>query len=182
MSRAPAYVLDDKGVSSPAATVVVMVNNVVGAGIVSLPWTLLMMSTGVGVGALVVCAALAASASIVLAECADLAGTFNYRAMTVKAFGSRAGTWVQAVMGLYTLGSCVSYVVLVGDFVPSVLQGMGASGEEHCRRRACIAVSPAMWVCVAICNDAMCACVCMQACMCLRYVCVCACFCVCLSV
>ena len=50
------------------------------------------------------------------------AGTFSYKEMGHQALGVTWGYIIQGAMAFYTTGSCISYVVLTGDFLS------GASG------------------------------------------------------
>lgn len=45
------------------------------------------------------------------------AGTFSYKEMGHQALGKKWGYFIQFTMALYTTGSCISYVVLTGDFL-----------------------------------------------------------------
>jgi sodium-coupled neutral amino acid transporter 10 len=108
---------EEEGTASVTASVLNLVNNVVGAGLFSMPWCLFQSTVGMGLVLIFTMALLNTLSFVILAECCELAGTFNYRELGRKALGDRAGTFIQSCMLCYTIGSCVSYVVLTGDFL-----------------------------------------------------------------
>lgn len=58
---------------------------------------------------------LAAYAFILLAKCCEQTRVYSYKELGVRAFGVDAGSLIQWVVLLYTFGSCVGYVVLIGE-------------------------------------------------------------------
>jgi len=104
----------------PSATIN-LVKNVIAAGLLSLPWALMNASTTVGIGLLAIVASLSGYSFLLLARCCLMANANTYKDIGVKAYGQRMGPVIQAIMIAYTFGSCVSFIVLIGDFIPNVL-------------------------------------------------------------
>ena len=113
--------------ASVTATVLNLINNVVGAGLFSMPWVLQQSTILSGLLLLCFICVLNGVSFIILAKCCDLAGTYNYKKMGTMALGHRAGVFIQSCILLYTTCSCVSYVVLTGDF----LVGAGTGVFDH---------------------------------------------------
>ena len=105
-------------------------NNLIGSGILSLPFAL--SQTSVGAGSLLMVAVAALSTYTMQLQCrsCDRCGTFDYRRVADEALGRACGTGVELVMALYTLGTCMSYSVLVGDFFTSIAEFACSGGGE----------------------------------------------------
>jgi sodium-coupled neutral amino acid transporter 11 len=110
------------------ATCIGVSANLVGAGLLSLPYTLKRAGLVTGVVALTTMCALNGVSALVIARCCDLAGQYSYLAVGRASLGPAAGTAISGVMALYTMGSCVSFLVLLGDFLPALVCAGGCSG------------------------------------------------------
>ena len=115
---APAITESEAKATVPS-TVLVLVANVVGAGLFSMPWVLRQASVLSGLLLLTLICFLNGLSFVILAKCCDVAGCFNYKKIGTMALGPRLGTLVQVCILCYTTGSCISYVVLTGDFLVS---------------------------------------------------------------
>lgn len=104
-----------KATASIFASVMNLLNNIVGAGLYSMPWVL--MEASVLSGSVLTCliCALNLWSFLLLADACELTGTFSYLELGSRAFGPRFGQFSQIVCVCYTFGSLVSYVVLAGD-------------------------------------------------------------------
>lgn len=112
-----------------------------------MPWVLYESTIVTGCVMLAFMAILNSASFLIIAKCCDLSGTFNYKVhagtpnmraceqtlsltcfsfkeMGKQALGKSFGTVIQCCCLLYTAGSCISYVVLTGDFL------VGASGGK----------------------------------------------------
>jgi amino acid permease len=89
--------------------------NMIGAGLLSLPWTMEQASLGPGIAAMVIMAFLNGASLMLLALSCHLTNLFSYNAIGAYCFGPQIGRFMQAVVGLYAFGSCVTYAVLVGE-------------------------------------------------------------------
>jgi amino acid permease len=113
--------------ASVLGTAVTIINNTIGAGLLALPFTFMRSSLVTGALSMAAIALLNGVSMVVLARCCDLSGEFAYKDIGARALGPRAGVAITALMATYTLGSCVSYLVLLGDFLPQLMHGAGAS-------------------------------------------------------
>ena len=101
--------------SSIFASVMNLLNNIVGAGLYSMPWCLMEATIVSGSVLTVWICALNVASFLLLADACERTGTFSYLELGERAFGARFGAAAQAVCVCYTAGSLVSYVVLAGD-------------------------------------------------------------------
>lgn len=103
-----------EGVADMAGSVFNLINNVIGAGMLTLPYALRKATPITGLAVFTVVAVVNAYALILLARCCQLAGTASYREMGERALGRTAGILVQTMVLCYACGSCISYVILIG--------------------------------------------------------------------
>ena len=103
------------GGSAPAGSTVVssmlnLLNNIVGAGLFSMPWCL--KEATVLSGSLVFCfmCAMNVRSFMLLAESCEAIGRYSYLELGRAAFGPRFGRFAQLVTVCYTAGSLVSCV------------------------------------------------------------------------
>eukprot|EP01138_Halocafeteria_seosinensis_P012075 gb/GECG01012341.1/.p1 GENE.gb/GECG01012341.1/~~gb/GECG01012341.1/.p1 ORF type:complete len:685 (+),score=79.80 gb/GECG01012341.1/:1-2055(+) len=118
---------DDDAKATPTGTVICIIANVVGAGLLSLPWTYCEASIVTGTFAMLLTAVLNWGAAYMIAASAESLQVFTYRELGEQTLGLVWGRIAQAVMGLYTFGSCVTYLVLLGDFIPKVMEDLSDS-------------------------------------------------------
>ena len=108
---------DTKATAHVLPSILNLINNVLGAGLFSMPWCLRQASLGSGVLLLIFCAVMNTASLVIISMCCDLAGEFSYLKMGRLALGNTFGLCLQSVVALYTLGSTISFVVLTGDFL-----------------------------------------------------------------
>ena len=113
--------------ASLAATALLMVNNTVGAGLLALPYVLLRSGLVPGLCAMALTGTLNCLMAVLLAQNCALCGARSYAELATHAFGARAAWAISLLMAVYTLGSCASYAVLLGDALPE-LADSGAGG------------------------------------------------------
>jgi solute carrier family 38 (sodium-coupled neutral amino acid transporter), member 11 len=94
-----------------------LINNILGAGLFSMPWCFRCTSLVSGILLLIFCASMNAASFVIIGKCCDAAGEFSYIKMGRLALGNTFGVALQTVVALYTLGSNISFVVLCGDFL-----------------------------------------------------------------
>ena len=94
-----------------------LTNNILGAGLFSMPWCLSQASVVSGVLLLVLCAGLNTVSFVILCKCCELSGEYSYLKMGRVALGPQFGLMIQYVVALYAVGSTISFVVLTGDFL-----------------------------------------------------------------
>jgi solute carrier family 38 (sodium-coupled neutral amino acid transporter), member 2 len=130
-SKAAPSALEVRSEASLFGTTMNMATNVVGAGLLSLPWCLKEASLVPGLVLMILIAGLAALSVLVICAASDLAGGVStFKELGEKAAGKGFGVFIQVVVALYTLGSCISYCVLLMDFWPDILRALsGESGQ-----------------------------------------------------
>eukprot|EP01060_Flectonema_neradi_P020512 TRINITY_DN28027_c0_g1_i1.p1 TRINITY_DN28027_c0_g1~~TRINITY_DN28027_c0_g1_i1.p1 ORF type:complete len:452 (+),score=41.52 TRINITY_DN28027_c0_g1_i1:96-1451(+) len=94
-----------------------LINNVIGAGLFSMPWAMKRASIGGGLLLLGLICLLNTTCYIILAQCCDLSGSFTYLGIGRKSFGDSFGKFAQFCVLFYSFGSMLSFVVLTGDFL-----------------------------------------------------------------
>jgi sodium-coupled neutral amino acid transporter 2 len=111
--------IDQDGTASVATSVVNMCNNIVGAGIFSMPWCMSKCTIVTGFALMTAMCIVNGISFVMLAYCCELSGTFNYKKMGEMALGGspRFGKLVQVCVLMYTTGSCISFVILTADFL-----------------------------------------------------------------
>jgi sodium-coupled neutral amino acid transporter 11 len=107
-----------EGSASVFSTAFCMTNNMLGAGLLTLPYAMYRGSIIGGLIMLTSICGMSAYSVLLLTWCADATGQYSYKAIAVEAFGSRTGTAVEGLVCVLTFFSCVAYSTLVGDFVP----------------------------------------------------------------
>eukprot|EP00929_Paragymnodinium_shiwhaense_P028425 TRINITY_DN16475_c0_g1_i1.p1 TRINITY_DN16475_c0_g1~~TRINITY_DN16475_c0_g1_i1.p1 ORF type:complete len:444 (+),score=65.14 TRINITY_DN16475_c0_g1_i1:58-1332(+) len=110
--------------SSTTAAAVNLAKNLVGASIFSLPAGLLRGSVVYGLGSLFLVGASCAGTFVLIAFlCRNLNAT-SYRDAWCAAFGKKSGDIVDVSIFLNGLFACVSYVILIADFMSKAVEGL----------------------------------------------------------
>eukprot|EP01059_Diplonema_ambulator_P012837 TRINITY_DN23311_c0_g1_i5.p1 TRINITY_DN23311_c0_g1~~TRINITY_DN23311_c0_g1_i5.p1 ORF type:complete len:306 (+),score=24.92 TRINITY_DN23311_c0_g1_i5:64-918(+) len=123
-----------------------LVNNTVGAGLFSLSWCLMKSTMFTGLAVMLLICVLNAISFILLAQCCELAQTCSYLKMMQTAFGRRGGLIAQICVLMYGCGSCISFVVLTGDF----LVGKGTGVLDAWTDNSLAHSRPLVMSCVAV--------------------------------
>ena len=103
--------------STSLSSSVNLINNVVGAGLFSMPWCLAQSTVVTGLALFVAVCVLNAYSFVLLARCCTLTGCYSYLEIGRRAFGPRFGVVAQATALLYACGSLISYIVLANNFL-----------------------------------------------------------------
>eukprot|EP01006_Ploeotia_vitrea_P026670 TRINITY_DN59634_c0_g1_i1.p1 TRINITY_DN59634_c0_g1~~TRINITY_DN59634_c0_g1_i1.p1 ORF type:complete len:553 (-),score=13.17 TRINITY_DN59634_c0_g1_i1:133-1791(-) len=121
---------------TPAGTVVNIMKNAVGGGILALPFAFAGLGLSGGILALAGCSTLALFACYFLVVAVEVTqqttgsnNTFSYRKIMEAAFGSKAGVLVDVMLAGYTIGTTVAYGVLLQQFINNVL--VQSLGPDH---------------------------------------------------
>eukprot|EP01050_Picozoa_sp_SAG11_P013371 SAG11_NODE_1557_length_4684_cov_3.766194_2_plen_275_part_00 len=117
---------DGPGNSGSGWTVLNVMNNVIGSGLLAMPFAL--QSCSIVIGVLLLCIYMIAGglSVILLAQSCDMAGSFVYRDLGAAAFGPRAGVPVSVLMLINTNLAAISYVVIIGDTLPHAAQAFSS--------------------------------------------------------
>ena len=107
-----------------------MINNVVGAGLFSMPWAMKRASIAGGIMLCLFTCVVNSLCYYVLAQACDMSGAYTYLDLGTRCFGPRFGVFSQVCVLFYSLGSCLSFVVLVGDFLAGDTGVFGGTRES----------------------------------------------------
>ena len=118
-SKARLDALEEEGSASMFETVMNLTNNIIGAGLLSLPWCIKESSIVYGALMVALMGFIQALTFVVVVICCEYAGTFSFMELGRRVMGSLAGSLIQICMLVYTAGSCLSFIVLTGDFISS---------------------------------------------------------------
>lgn len=128
------------------STTLSVIANLVGAGLLSLSFSL--KSTGLipGVVTMMLMCGLNAFTMLLISASCDLAGAYSYKELVLRTWRSSLfGLAVSAIMAFYTMGSAISFLVLLGDFFPSLICMNGCSpgsvGAFFARREVCLSLA-----------------------------------------
>ena len=114
-----------EGKGTSFSTGITIVANIVGAGLLSLPYTVASAGLVSGVLALLLTGALNCLSALLLARSCEMSGAGSYMELVGSVLGGAAKSRVAVLLAVYTLGSCASYVVVLGDQLPSLLALVG---------------------------------------------------------
>jgi len=109
-----------------------IVNNIIGSGLLSLPWALRECGLFFGLVTMFGICCLNAVTIMVLARCCEMAGAYSYKEIGRRALGPTAGFVSQTIVAGYTLGSTISYIVLIGGARRACLAAKRRALLHHC--------------------------------------------------
>ncbi len=125
----------DVATASVGSTVLGLSNNIVGAGMLSLPWATKESSIVEGMLLVLFVAVVSALSLIMTAICCEVTKCFTFRGMGEKVLGHGFGLVIQGIMMIYTFLSCVSFMILAADFFTGekgIPHGL-CKGRESCQ-------------------------------------------------
>jgi amino acid permease len=106
--------------TSLLATALLLINNTIGAGLLALPYVFLRSGLVAGACAMALTGALNAFTAVLIAQDCAMCGARSYVELATRALGARWAAAISVLMAVYTLGSCASYAVLLGDALPEL--------------------------------------------------------------
>ena len=98
-----------------------LANCAVGAGVLGLPWVFSCLGVAGGAALCAVAALLEGRTLAMLVACGRAYGAATYQDLVAKSLGKTASAVTSSVIVLYLFGSCASYLIIVGDCLPSAL-------------------------------------------------------------
>ncbi|KAI8476075.1 MAG: AAAP aminoacid transporter 5 [Monoraphidium minutum] len=120
--------VQDTGGASSMSSVATLLNSAVGAGVLSLPYAFACAGL---LGGIVLCLVVAGAESFslyVLSKFAERYDAHSYGSLVRKALGRKLSSVLSLVALLYLFGSCIAYLVIIGDTFSSLAaQAFGAS-------------------------------------------------------
>eukprot|EP00771_Trimastix_marina_P001672 gnl/Trimastix_PCT/2759.p1 GENE.gnl/Trimastix_PCT/2759~~gnl/Trimastix_PCT/2759.p1 ORF type:complete len:439 (-),score=82.42 gnl/Trimastix_PCT/2759:530-1819(-) len=130
INAAPGDLMDDKeaailppkqGDSSRFAAIFNLTNTVVGCGILTLPYACRESGLLVFLILLVAMSALSYLTMLILVKCTEVTGEYTYKDLAKGLLGKRfGGILIETLIVIYTLGCCISFGVIVGDYTAPV--------------------------------------------------------------
>eukprot|EP00928_Gymnodinium_smaydae_P043006 TRINITY_DN28907_c0_g1_i1.p1 TRINITY_DN28907_c0_g1~~TRINITY_DN28907_c0_g1_i1.p1 ORF type:complete len:456 (-),score=36.00 TRINITY_DN28907_c0_g1_i1:230-1597(-) len=109
--------LSTQSSSSQVSSTVNLINNVIGAGLFSMPLCVMQSSIVGGATILLAICALNVLSFRMLAYCCSMTDSYSYFDIGNAALGPRFGRGAQIIAMCYACGSLISYVVLTNDFL-----------------------------------------------------------------
>jgi len=132
----PASVVD---ALSPSKALFTLTQNILGAGVLALPFAIRSGGIVGGFGLLTLIYFLTVCSMGALVLLANCIGEFSYKGQAVKTFGGGLSTLFEVWVLCYTLGICIGYPILLGDFLSSIIHEMGAA--DWCTPQLCMIVA-----------------------------------------
>ena len=115
------------------SSVINLINTVVGAGVLSLPFAFNKTGVFIGGSVLMLCYTLMVFSCWLLLECQEFCGAKSYRDIAKEAMGKKGVVALQFAMILSTFFTMVSYLIIVGDMFSVVIgEAMGGTSADMC--------------------------------------------------
>eukprot|EP00401_Gymnodinium_catenatum_P042621 CAMPEP_0117473444 /NCGR_PEP_ID=MMETSP0784-20121206/8775_1 /TAXON_ID=39447 /ORGANISM="" /LENGTH=426 /DNA_ID=CAMNT_0005267645 /DNA_START=60 /DNA_END=1341 /DNA_ORIENTATION=+ len=133
---------DDR--SSLLVTAAKVTKAVLGAGTLSLSWAYFYSTMWPGIFFTALMGLLAAMNFAFLGFCSEITDQDSYSAIWELAFGRRWAWITDVVTILFCLASTVAYLIIIGDYFPRGLNGMGLNVPILQDRRTCILLVSAL--------------------------------------
>lgn len=122
-----------------------LISSALGGGVLCLPYIMLLGGWLVGVLMLAFAAVLAYYSMTILFMCSSKTGIYSYGALLSYATAPIAGPILDIVIVLYGSGVVIAYYVFLGDFLPSLAEGLGMTlltDRSTCLALCCICSIP----------------------------------------
>ena len=115
---------------SVRGSIFTLISTSMGAACLSLPSR--MSNSGLVLHLLIMflIASVAYLSAVTIARASEHYSTYHYSGLISKVFGRRWGEVIDFIIIIYIYGTLISYQILVGEFVPSVLGSLGVHGDE----------------------------------------------------
>ena len=122
-------VLSSKRGASLGSVMFVLLNTILGAGILGIPFAYRHSGWAGGSALLLITGGLSSFGAHLLVEVADRTGRpATFYSVAQAAGGPKAGILIDVLIAINAYGSACSYLIVVGGVVPDVAQSFGASG------------------------------------------------------
>uniref|UniRef100_A0A7S1AB03 Amino acid transporter transmembrane domain-containing protein n=1 Tax=Noctiluca scintillans TaxID=2966 RepID=A0A7S1AB03_NOCSC len=115
-----------------------LVSTAVGSGVLTVSYMMSLVGVGLGVLMLATGALLAYLSIVSLMQMSTQTGQHSYAALLAHCAGPRAGPFLDTLLMLFGFGSCVGYLVFVGDFVPDLIMSVAGTCPEYVRTIAIV--------------------------------------------
>lgn len=125
-----------------------LANCAIGAGVLATPFAVSKFGTVAGGIIIFVTALLVAYTLVVLVRAGSVFSSASYQGVVKDAFGPSASRAVSATLVVYLFGSCVAYMIIIGDSYTKAVAALagGSDGAWWASRRFAIAVVATFFV------------------------------------
>ncbi|XP_051884127.1 sodium-coupled neutral amino acid transporter 7 isoform X2 [Pristis pectinata] len=114
-----------RGGTPAYAAVFIVVNAALGAGLLNFPYAFYMAGGVVAGIVLQMCLLLFIIAGlVVLAYCSQVSGKATYQEVVREACGQVVGTVCDILIAVYTFGTCIAFLIIVGDQLDKILAAL----------------------------------------------------------
>ncbi|CAJ1384642.1 unnamed protein product [Effrenium voratum] len=121
---------------SETAAVTTLTQNVLGSGVLALPYAISSAGVVGGLGMLLFVYLLSVFTMAILVALSNTLGTFSYHGAASRTAGPRTAMWAEIWVLCCNLGLCISYVILLGDFAFALAEQFGF---HHASKSGCMA-------------------------------------------
>lgn len=143
----------DTGSASLFGTIANIMKAVLGAGILTLSWAFYYSSLAVGIVLTVVFGLASAYSCYMLGVSSARTGQASYSKAWGLIFGPRLAWLPDLASSVFCVASNVSYLIIVGDYVPKACAGLGITWEPLLGRRECILLASALTLPLSLLRD-----------------------------
>ncbi|MEE6500191.1 hypothetical protein FKM82_003701 [Ascaphus truei] len=140
------------GGTSPAGAVFIVVNAALGAGLLNFP-AAFSAAGGVtaGISLQLVLLVFVISGLVILAHCADACSERTYQEVVRGVCGRTAGLLCELLIAVYTFGTCIAFLIIIGDQLDKLLSAMmhstaGSSIPWYADRKFTISVTGLLFI------------------------------------
>eukprot|EP00929_Paragymnodinium_shiwhaense_P040731 TRINITY_DN21221_c0_g1_i5.p1 TRINITY_DN21221_c0_g1~~TRINITY_DN21221_c0_g1_i5.p1 ORF type:complete len:567 (-),score=107.66 TRINITY_DN21221_c0_g1_i5:330-2030(-) len=130
--------------SSLRSTVFNLSNTMIGGGILGLPFAMQQNGWAFGVMLLLLVTVASDVTTWMLLYCVDATKEGSYAMVAENLVGPKLGILVDVIIFINILGTCTSYIVIIGDIVPPFLHFLGAPGIFQDRSTMLVVVALAV--------------------------------------
>eukprot|EP00742_Colponemidia_sp_Colp-10_P006472 GILJ01006933.1.p1 GENE.GILJ01006933.1~~GILJ01006933.1.p1 ORF type:complete len:449 (+),score=63.75 GILJ01006933.1:44-1348(+) len=116
---------------SVRGSIFTLASTALGAGMLALPYVLKVAGLVPGILFILVAGIVSLIAMELLVACARITGIKNYAELVRQVLGKRMGDFMELVIVVYCFGCVIGYFVLIGEFVPSMLDAVGLSSLNN---------------------------------------------------
>lgn len=106
-----------------------LINTIMGAGILALPYAFRCAGLGVGTIILLVVWAASSHSFVLLSQCAEMSQSYSFLAIAKRTYGRAASVTSEGAIFLYTIGNLIVRIIIIGNCCQPVLERYG--GESR---------------------------------------------------
>uniref|UniRef100_A0A7S2LUV6 Amino acid transporter transmembrane domain-containing protein n=1 Tax=Zooxanthella nutricula TaxID=1333877 RepID=A0A7S2LUV6_9DINO len=116
---------------SQVSAVVLLCQTIMGAGVVAIPGAMNSAGLAGGLGVLFLCYLISMLGFVLLVLLANHTGECSYAGFARKLLGGKWDVYLDVIVLMYTLGVCIGYVVLFGNFLSYLVFAFSSIEQIH---------------------------------------------------